>query len=116
MGDYYVYHNPERGVMGWVPTIERFKTALVGAPIPTTPIEYQYNVELAYIKGVSALGIVIATILVAQFVFTTSFTGITFLNQASRKTTKTIEKSKLSKKFESMSVESLQKLLDATKA
>ena len=78
--DYYVYHNPDRGVMGWVPTIERFKTALVGAPVPTTPIEYQYNVELAYIKGVSALGIIVATILVAQFVFTTSFTGITFLN------------------------------------
>ena len=33
--DYYVYHNPDKGVMGWVPTEDRIKTALTKDSIPT---------------------------------------------------------------------------------
>ena len=37
--DYYVYHNPERSVMGWVPTSAKRKTELISGPRPTTIME-----------------------------------------------------------------------------
>ena len=33
--DYYVYHNPERSVMGWVPTKAYKKSELIFSPRPT---------------------------------------------------------------------------------
>lgn len=100
--------------MGWVPTVERFKTKLNPAPVPTTPIEFQYDIEAAYVKGVTAIGIIAATVLSAIFVFTTSFQGIPFINRTSRVTTGVKSKAALVKKIESMSTESLHNLLEAT--
>ena len=112
--DYYVYHSPDTNTMGWVPTVERFKTKLNPAPVPTTPIEFQYDIEAAYVKGVTAIGIIAATVLSAIFVFTTSFQGIPFINRTSRETTGVKSKAALVKKIESMSTESLHNLLEAT--
>lgn len=108
--DYYVYHNPERGVMGWVPTTDRFKTQLKPATIPTTPFEFAYELELAYIKGVIALVMWGLTFVAAKYVFTTTFTGLTFLNtsRTSRTTTtKKQSKAALVQQIENMSAESL---------
>jgi len=41
--DYYVYHNPEKGIMGWVPTAQRFKSPLISSTPPTRPLETEYN-------------------------------------------------------------------------
>ena len=87
--NYYVYHNSERGVMGWVPTTQRFKAALEPAAPPQTPFIEVYNVEFAYTKLGVAFGVWVATVLIAQFVFSTSFSGVGFLNAASIKAKKT---------------------------
>ena len=36
--DYYVYHNPEQGMMKWVPTVQRFKEPLLKKTPPTAEI------------------------------------------------------------------------------
>ena len=88
--DYYVYHNPERGVMGWVPPAQRFKSPLIEAVPPTRDLEFEYDYQAAYLK----LGVLIfmwtGTISVAVFVFTTTFNGISFLNKGSYKQKKTL--------------------------
>ena len=38
--DYYVYHNPEKGVMGWAPTNQSFKASLKKSGLPIAPLEY----------------------------------------------------------------------------
>ena len=59
--DYYVYHNPQSGVMGWVPTTQKFKQPLKKDTIPTKSIEYGYDYEQAYIKAIVWLGTVVAS-------------------------------------------------------
>ena len=83
--DYYVYHNPERGVMGWVPTAQRFKSPLIEAVPPARELAFEYNAQFAYLKIGIMLGMWAITIVTAMFVFTTSFSGLTFLNQGSYK-------------------------------
>ena len=83
--DYYVYHNPESGVMGWVPTAQRFKSPLIEALPPTRALAFEYDFQFAYLKigiWVILMGLTIGT---AMAVFTTSFSGVSFLNKASYK-------------------------------
>ena len=82
--DYYVYHNPEAGIMGWVPTVARLKEPLKKAARPTKfmqeePTDYLYIGTRFLIAQISAYAAVAA----AMFVFTTSFGGVAFLNRGS---------------------------------
>ena len=81
--DYYVYHNPERGVMGWVPTAQRFKSPLIEGVPPARELAFEYNAQFAYLKIGIMLGMWAITIVTAMFIFTTSFSGVSFLNQGS---------------------------------
>ena len=83
--DYYVYHNPERGVMGWVPTAQRFKSPLIEGVPPARELAFEYNAQFAYLKIGIMLGMWAITIVTAMFIFTTSFSGVSFLNQGSYK-------------------------------
>ena len=83
--DYYVYHNPERGVMGWVPTAQRFKSPLIEGVPPARELAFEYNAQFAYLKIGIMLGMWAITIVTAMFIFTTSFSGVSFLNQGSHK-------------------------------
>jgi len=83
--DFYVYHNPETGVLGWVPTAQRFKSPLIKAAIPDASLEPSYDLQQAYLKLGIMAGIWAFTVATAMFVFTTSFSGVSFLNAASRK-------------------------------
>lgn len=79
--DYYVYHNPERAVMGWAPTTNRLKEPLQVGPRPTEKLEYD-DVDYSYILirlGMAAI-FWVATIVTVLLVFTTSCGGIAFLN------------------------------------
>ena len=38
--DYYVYHNPDKGITGWVPTTQRFKKPLQKDLPPTQTMDY----------------------------------------------------------------------------
>ena len=82
--DYYVYHNPDKGITGWVPTTQRFKKPLQKDLPPTQTMEYQYDYEFIYLKLVAAAAAYAATVAIAIFVFSTTFGGISFLNQGSR--------------------------------
>ena len=114
--DYYVYHNPETGVMGWVPTAQRFKSPLIEGVPPNRELAFEYDIQAAYLK----LGIMIfmwaATISVSVFIFTTSFSGLSFLNQSSYKQRKVLPNSKKAQKklvehLDNMSEASLKQLL-----
>ena len=84
--DYYVYHNPERAVMGWVPTIDRLKQPLLSGTRPTESLEFDES-DFSYIWIRLGMYVIImgATVLTVVFVFTSSCTGIAFLNQSSHR-------------------------------
>lgn len=82
--DYYVYHNPDSAMTKWVPTAQRFKDPLEKAAPPVAMIEFGYDWNLVYFKLAIAIVAIAGTAATAQFVFTTSFTGVSFLNKASR--------------------------------
>jgi len=71
-------------MMKWVPTVQRFKEPLAKKPTPTADIQFAYNMDMVYIKLVVMLLVWIGTGATAQFVFTTDFTGVSFLNKSSR--------------------------------
>ena len=81
--DYYVYHNPEKGVTGWVPTKKEAKTPLKLARVPTVDINFKYNWTMVWIKLGVAIGMWVLTWAVAQYAFTKTTRGISFLNKAS---------------------------------
>ena len=83
--DYYVYHNPESAILGWAPTVQRFKAPLIKGEKPTTELELPYDTMYLAIKLGAMIGMWAVTILVAVFVFTNSCSGIAFLNQSSRR-------------------------------
>ena len=86
--DYYVYHNPEQGMMKWVPTNQRFKEPLEKGVPPSAEILYGYNYDMVYVKLAVALAMILATGGTAHFVFTKTFAGISFLNSSARPTNK----------------------------
>lgn len=59
--DYYVYHNPEKGVTGWVPTNKKAKVPLKEALPPTVDIEFKYNWNLVWIKLAVAVVMAVGT-------------------------------------------------------
>lgn len=83
--DYYVFHNPERGIMGWVPTAQRYKSPLIAATPPSRLLETEYDFQAAYLKIGIMLAMWAITISTAIFVFTTTFSGVSFLNAATNK-------------------------------
>lgn len=110
--DYYVYHNPEQGVMGWVPTKDKFKQPLWMEDVPTKSIEFVYDWEVTGIKAGLALMLWIGTWAMATFVFTKTFSGVSFLNESSRKTTR----SELVKKLDLLSADRLTEMLQTVRA
>lgn len=109
--DYYVYHNPERGVLGWVPTAQRFKSPLIKAAPPTgQTLEMPYDLQFLYLKLGVMVAMWVGTAATVIFVFTNTFSGFSFLNKASR-TQNSDARSKLIKHLDSMSIESLSKVL-----
>jgi len=82
--DYYVYHNPESGIMGWVPTAQKLKSALKKGARPTKVL-MEKKADYSHIFGrlLLALASAGATVAAAMLLFTTSFTGLAILNQAS---------------------------------
>jgi len=101
--DYYVYHNPDKGVTGWVPNTQRFKKPLQKAIPPTQTMEYEYDMEFVYLKFVIAAASWAATVGITLFLFTTTFSGIAFLNRGTR--TKKENHIRIAKKLDSMSEE-----------
>ena len=83
--DYYVTHDPEQGMMKWVPTSYKLKTALKKGKVPTATMEFSYNNSSFLKKILVALAVGAGTAATAHFVFTKTFTGVSFLNQTSRK-------------------------------
>ena len=81
--DYYVHHDPVKGMLGFVPTNQRFKSALVPDTIPQTSIEFEYDMAFLYIKLIVALIVWGGTAATAILVFKSSFAGLSFLNSAS---------------------------------
>ena len=81
--DYYVHHDPVRGALGFVPTNQRFKSALVPDEIPQTSIEFKYNMTLLYIKLAVAIALWGGTAVTAILVFASSCKGLSFLNSSS---------------------------------
>lgn len=59
--DYYVYHNPEKGVTGWVPTKKEVKSPLKLAKVPTVDIKFKYNWIMVAIKAGTAVAMWILT-------------------------------------------------------
>jgi len=110
--DYYVYHNPETAITKWVPTAQRFKQPLEEGDQPQADIDFGYNWDLVYIKLVIILAAAVGTGATAQFVFTTDFPGVNFLNSSSRTSSK---KAAIAKKVEAMSTSKLEELLEAVK-
>ena len=82
--DYYVYHNPERAVMGWVPTIDRLKEPLKSGQRPTETLEFDDS-DFSYIWIRLGMFVILmgGVVLTVFLVFTSSCKGITFLNQSS---------------------------------
>ena len=67
---------------------------------------------MVYIKLAVVVASIVGTGAAAQFLFTTTFAGLSFLNSSSLRQNK---KDTLAKKVESMSAEKLEKLLVAVK-
>ena len=80
--DYYVHHDPVKGMLGFVPTNQRFKSALVPDEIPQASIEFGYDMTAMYIKLIVALLMWGGTAATAILVFTSSFTGLGLLNSS----------------------------------
>ena len=97
--DFYVHHNPVKGALGFVPTNQRFKSALVPDIVPTKSIEFGYDSAFMYLKLTIALILIGGTAATAIFVFTTSFKGLSFLNSSSNQSSVSQKKS-LAKKFD----------------
>ena len=83
--DYYVYHNPDSAMTKWVPTVQRFKDPLVKAAPPTAEIQFGYNWNMVYLKFALVIVFAAGTAVTAQFYFTSTFTGVSFLNASSRR-------------------------------
>ena len=81
--DYYVHHDPVRGALGFVPTNQRFKSALVPDEVPQTSIEFKYNMTFLYIKLAVAIIMWAGTAVTAILVFSSTFKGLSFLNTSS---------------------------------
>ncbi len=107
--DYYVYHNPERAVLGWTPTVQRFKAPLLKGEKPTTELALPYDTMYLAVKLGVMFGMWTVSILTAIFVFTTSCKGVSFLNQSSGK--KSARTKVIKQKKQSLSDENLLKLL-----
>ena len=113
--DYYVYHNPDSAMTKWVPTAQRFKDPLEKGAPPTAEIQFGYDWNLVYLKLAIVIVAMVGTGATAQFVFVSTFPGVSFLNKSSRKTSDKLVKegkaASIAKKLESMSTEKLEKLL-----
>ena len=116
--DYYVYHNPEQGIMGWVPTNKKFKTALKSGPVPTEEIEFGYNWAVFWIKLTVAILMWAGTWATVQYAFTTSTGGLGFLNAASyleggshKRSKQSNSKEALAKKIDELSTAQIESLL-----
>lgn len=83
--DYYVYHNPNEAYMKWVPTSARRKEYLKKGNVPTASMEYGYDNSYFLRKLFLVLIACAGTGATAHYIFTTTFTGVSILNQASRK-------------------------------
>ena len=74
--------------MKWVPTSARRKQALHKGSIPTASMEYGYDNSSFLRKLFLVLVACGGTGATAHFIFTTTFTGVSILNSASRKNEK----------------------------
>ena len=114
--DYYVHHDPVKGAMGFVPTNQRFKSALVPDAVPQASIEFGYDSAFMYLKLTVFFVLVGAYAATAIFVFTSSFKGLSFLNKSSNQSSNVSQKKSLAKKFDQMSTAKLEELLAAVQA
>ena len=70
--------------MKWVPTSARLKPALKKGNIPTASMKFGYDNSYFLRKLFIVLIVSAGTAATAQYVFTTTFTGVSLLNQATR--------------------------------
>lgn len=88
--DYYVYHNPEERLMGWAPTTKRLKEPLKKGIRPTAVLELEGRSFAQGSKMFERLFTFVfvasVTVATAMFVFSTSFSGLSFLNKVAYST------------------------------
>ena len=99
--------------MGWVPTAQRFKAALVKSTPPTADIQFKYNVQAVYLKLAISVAVMTCTVLIAMFVFTKSFSGISLLHGSAAK--KSDARKKVVKASEELTEDSISELISALK-
>ena len=78
--NYYVYHNLEKGVLGWTPSTNRLKSPLIKASQPSNLLKVEEGKNNMLVRILVVIIVQAVTVSITIFIFTTSFSGISFLN------------------------------------
>lgn len=118
--DFYVYHSPERGVMGFVPTQNKFKPPLLKADTidQSRVLTEQYDWTAFWVKFALLLTMAAATWVIIEYVFTTTQSGISFLNAGTHTPSKksVADKQSVREKLANLDAREVEMLIQKLKA